>query len=262
MPCHDFANPELDMALGVFISIVGDTLGDSLRSVILYGSVAFGDLAPGYGDLDFVAITDNDIAHDRREALIQARRPLRSGLYGVYAHMIEGAFLPRHMTCPASAGRAVWWGTSGERLWETNLLGWFDSLGIRERGMVIHGEDLRCEFLAPAREQLAAQADRFVGTARRHGRGGELHSVDWLLTAARMLYWLKEGELASKSHAADWAYANATGDWRAHLPKAAWLRRNPDQAQSGDVIAWLGTLDAPIQEACCEVEAELWKTGI
>ena len=128
--------------------------------------------------------------------------------------------------------------------------------------MVIHGEDLRREFPTPARGQLAAEAARFVSTAGRHGTSGELHSVDWLLTAARMLYWLKEGELASKSHAADWAYANATGDWRAHLQKAAWLRRNPDQAQSGDVIAWLGTLDAPIQDACCELEAELSKIGI
>lgn len=211
----------------VFVSIVGDALGDTLRSVILYGSVAFGDLAPGYGGLDFVAIVDNDIADDRREALIEARRPLRSGLYGVYARMIEGAFLPRHMTCPQSAGRVVWWGTSGERLWESSWLGWFDCLGIRKRGVVIHGEDLRCEFPTPTREQLAAEAARFVATVRRHGRGGELHSVDW----------------------------------RAHLQKGAWLRRNPDQAKSGGVIAWLCTLDAPIQEACCELEAELSKTG-
>lgn len=140
--------------------------------------------------------------------------------------MIEGAFLPRHMTCPQSVGRSVWWGTSGERLWESNWLGWFDCLGIRERGMVIHGEDLRREFPAPTREQLVAEGTKFVGTVRRHGRGGELHSIDWLLTAARMLYWLKEGDLASKSQAADWAYANATGDWRAELPKAAWPRRS------------------------------------
>jgi hypothetical protein len=194
--------------------------------VILYGSVGLGDLAPGYGDLDFVAITDGDIADDRREALIEARRPLRSGTSGDYARMIEGAFLPRHMTCPQSVGRSVWWGTSGERMWESNWLGWFDCLGIRERGMVIHGEDLRREFPAPTREQLVAEGTKFVGTVRRHGRGGELHSIDWLLTAARMLYWLKEGDLASKSQAADWAYANATGDWRAELPKAAWPRRS------------------------------------
>jgi len=88
LPCHDFANPELDMALGVFISIVGDTLGDSLRSVILYGSVAFGDLAPGYGDLDFVAITDNDIAHDRGEALIESPRILVTSVVSKRRHML------------------------------------------------------------------------------------------------------------------------------------------------------------------------------
>ena len=66
----------------------------------------------------------------------------------------------------------MWWGTSGERLWESNCLGWFDCLGIRERGKVIHGEDLRREFPAPTREQLVAEGTRFVGTARKHGRGG------------------------------------------------------------------------------------------
>lgn len=257
MPCCDLGNPELDLALGVFLSIVGETLGDALRSVILYGSVALRDLAPGYGDLDFVAITDDDIADDRREALIEARRPLRSGTSGDCARMIEGAFLPRHMICPGSTGRAVWWGTSGERLWESNWLGWFDCLGIRERGVVIHGEDLRREFPVPTREQLVVEGTRFIVTARKYGRGGELHSVDWLLTAARMLYWLKEGELASKSQAADWAYTNATGDWRAELPKAAWLRRNPDNAETGEVVVWLCTLDVSIQEACCELEAQL-----
>ncbi len=171
MPCYDFGNPELDLAIGVFLGTIDETLRGTLRSVILYGSVALGDLAPGYGDLDFVAITDNDIADDRREALIEARRPLRSGPYGVYARMIEGAFLPRHMTCPGSAGKAVWWGTSGERLWESNWLGWFDCLGIRERGVVIHGEDLRCEFPTPARDRVAGHAGR-ADTRRLLRTGG------------------------------------------------------------------------------------------
>lgn len=147
MPCYDFGNPELDLAIGVFLGIIDETLRGTLRSVILYGSVALGDLAPGYGDLDFVAITDNDIADDRREALIEAHRPLRSGPYGVYARMIEGAFLPRHMTCPGSA---------------------------------------------------------------------------------------------------EWSYTGRTCDASSRLQP---------------VIAWLGTLDAPIQDACCELEADLSKMG-
>jgi hypothetical protein len=78
--------------------------------------------------------------------------------------------------------------------------------------MVVHGENLRREFPAPTRERLVAEGIKSVGTARKHGRAGGLHSIDWLLTSARILYWLKEGELASKSRAADWAYANAAGD--------------------------------------------------
>ena len=99
------------MALGVFISIVGDTLGDSLRSVILYGSVAFGDLAPGYGDLDFVAITDNDIAHDRGEALIESPRILVTSVVSKRRHMLYNNYqnclqvvVPSHICVIISRG--------------------------------------------------------------------------------------------------------------------------------------------------------------
>lgn len=252
-----FTDPAIEAALQAFLGFARDALGCAPRSVILYGSITWGDLAPGYGDLDFVAVVDDDIEDDRRHALMQARKPLRSGRFGVYGEMIEGAFLPRHMLCPGSAGRAVWWGTSGERLWDANGLGWFDCLGIRERGIVVRGDDLRHEFPVPSPEQLVAEAARFTGIARAHGKAGELHSVDWLLSAARALYWLKEGALTSKSHAAEWASQNAMGDWSTRLPRAAWLRRNPDRVRYDEVIAWLGTLRGPIEQACDEIEREL-----
>ena len=51
---------ELDRTLATFLGMLEDFFGDRLVSVVLYGSVVFDDLAPGYGDLDFLAVVDDD----------------------------------------------------------------------------------------------------------------------------------------------------------------------------------------------------------
>jgi predicted nucleotidyltransferase len=252
-----FSDPQLDMALELFLRIITDFFKNQLVSVILYGSIVFDDLAPGYGDLDFLAVVTGDLSEETDQQLIELRKPLRSGEYGELAKMIEGAFLPRHMLNPANTGMAFWWGTSGEKMWQSNQLGWLVLHTIHERGTVIWGEDVRHEIPAPTREQLLQDVGEFCRTIKKHGKGGRLHSVDWLLTAARELLWLKERRLSSKSEAADWGYRHATGAWREHLPRAKELRKNPALASSAEWQQWLGQLTAPIREAGEELEREL-----
>ena len=90
-------------------------------------------------------------------------------------------------------------------------------------------------------------------------RGGDLHSVDWLLDAARQLLWLREGRLSSKSEAADWGYRHARGAWREHLPRAKRLRLTPALALSPESRQWLDSLTAAIREARDEFARELEK---
>ena len=93
---------------------------------------------------------------------------------------------------------------------------------------------------------------------RRFGRTqAPLTSGDWLLTAARLLLWLREGRLSSKSEAADWGFTNARGQWRTLLPQAKRLRLDPSLAESPDTKRWLDTLAGPIRQACEELEREL-----
>ena len=56
-----FDNSEVNLALEVFLRETVDVLGDDLVSLIIYGSLVFDDLAPGYGDLDFLAVVKDDI---------------------------------------------------------------------------------------------------------------------------------------------------------------------------------------------------------
>jgi hypothetical protein len=173
--------------------------------------------------------------------------------------MIEGAVLPVPMLDPLVNGKALWWGTSGERFWERNKLGWLVLKVIRDNGKVIWGEDIRSKIPIISQENLIKDIKAFTQSLKDHGRGGGLHSVDWLLTAARELLLLKEGRFSSKSQAADWGYIHAKGDWRKLLLKAKEMRLVPSLASSPEAQIWLDGLTEPIQEAYIELEQELSK---
>jgi predicted nucleotidyltransferase len=258
---HQFRNVSLNRALEAFLGLAHDLLGDQLVSVLLHGSVVFDDLAPGYGDLDFVAIVACDVSEETCQRLVELRRPLRAGEHGVFGAMLEGAFLPRELLDPEKTGAAFWWGTGGERAWQRNQLGWFCLHALRTIGIVILGEDVRAEIPAASRDSLLRDAWVECQNIKEHGRGGTLHSVDWLLQAARLLFWLKEGELTSKSKAADWGLDHAKGRWRALLPQAKEIRLHPQLAESPEVKRWLEGLTEAIQKASQEAEQELLALG-
>jgi hypothetical protein len=248
---------ELESALAAFTATARDVLGDRLVSVILYGSVVFGDLAPGYGDLDFLAVVEGDLVQNDCARLTDARMRFRREGANVIERMLEGAFLPRNMLNPEHKGRALWWGTTGERQWAQNQLGAFAIHLVREHGRVIYGEDIRGEIPVMTEGALVNDIRRFCRDAREHGKGGTLHSIDWLFTAARCLRWLRDRRLSSKSEAADWAVTHAPGAWREALPQAKRLRLHPEDAGAPANRQWLSTLAPIIAEASAKVEAEL-----
>lgn len=254
---HSFGDPQLNLTLERFLRMLREQLGRRLVAVLLYGSVLWDDLAPGYGDLDFLAVVEGDLSEADCAELVALRRPLRAGPLGCYAQMLEGAFLPRRMLDPEVAGSALWWGTTGERPWSRSRLGWLVLHVIRERGLLLWGEDVRHEIPPATREALLEDVRAACRSGKEHGRPGSLHSVDWLLTAARLLLWLREGRLSSKSEAADWGAAHAAGAWRAWLPQAKALRRHPSLAGTPETQAWLAGLAEPIAEAYAELDAEL-----
>ena len=81
-----------------------------------------------------------------------------------------------------------------------------------------------------------------------------MKSVDWLLTAARLLKWVADGSMSSKSDAAVWATGHAKGSWRQFLPTAKAIRLQVTLADSPEMRDWLNGLRQPIVEACDELE--------
>lgn len=256
---YQSAHPQLNLTLELFLDRLVEVFGGRLASVILYGSVVFDDLAPGYGDLDFLAVMEGELTDENLQQLTKLRHSLRNGDYGVLAKMLEGAFLPRRMLDPAQTGRAFWWGTTGERAWQENRLGWITLHQIRESGLRIYGEDTRGEIPKITRSQMLGELRALCQSLEDHGKGGSLHSVDWLLLAAWGLYLVKEGKYCSKSQAADWGFEHAAGEWRKQLPRARQLRINPGLAEDGEWKEWLHGLDRPIREAGDELKRELGK---
>ncbi len=249
--------PEANLALEVFLRLVRDELGDLLLSVMLHGSVVFDDLAPGYGDLDFLAIIAGDLGREESGRLTAIRAPLRSGHYGAYCQMIEGAFLPAEMLAPDADGSGLWWGTTGEREWARNELGHLVLHTIREHALVIWGEDIRSRMPEIQRQDILRELLAGCEAARQHATPTSLQSLDFLFTPARELLWLNEGRLSSKSEAADWGYRNARGEWRRHLPRAKFLRRHPQVASCREVREWIAGLGPSILEATDELESAL-----
>lgn len=262
MPALPFCDPDLTRALEAFVEAARTIAGNRLVSVILHGSAALGDLALGYSDLDFLAVTEGELSEEECSRLIEMRRPFRSGEYGIYGQMLEGVFLPRRLLDPDEQGLVAYWGTSGERVKTSSQLGWFALCLIRHHGLIVWGEDVRGEVPEATPEALLADTWALRKDIGEHGLGGGLHSVDWLLMAARALHWLREGKLCSKSVAADWAFAHARGGWRESLPRAKRFRLSPKLAKTEETKTWLASLTPTIQAAGDELEAELcfWPT--
>ena len=251
---HLFDNSEVNLALEVFLREAVDVLGDDLVSVIVYGSLVFDDLAPGYGDLDFLAVVKDDIPESLFGRMSDLRKPLRSGHFGVIATMIEGEFIPRKSLGQPETGQSYYWGTSSDKPRVGSSVVGLVAEVVHELGVVVWGADVRSEVPRPTREQLIADLRHHAPGFRDYARGGGLHAVDGLLTVARMMVFLREGRLSSKSEAAEWAYINAKGAWKEHLPQARQVRLNPWMANLAEIRRWLNDLDAPTQQACDELE--------
>jgi hypothetical protein len=224
---------------------------------MLFGSIAFDDLAPGYGDLDFIALLSDALSDTDARRLIKLREPFRSDYLGVLARMIEGSFLPLNMLEPGTSGKAVWWGTSGERVLDKNEHEALDMKVIQEKGIVIYGEDLRHMFPEIGDADCIIAIKKYQDAMQIRWRPGRLHSIDWLLTCARLIYWLREGRLSSKSEAAGWGHMNLKGDWRRELPKAKELRLHPDRYEMQVVKSWVDSLGDVVKEAAKELGEEI-----
>lgn len=250
-----FKDEKLQETLRIFIQDLRTILGGKLTSLYIYGSSLHNDLSPGYGDLDFLVILSENLNMDEITRLNEQRVIYRNTLEDLYTDMLEGAFLPYQLIFGGS-GQALWWGTKGERIWDKNQLDIFTMYSIKQQGLLIYGE-LQDQFPEISNEEIKQFLVQFSFCMKEHGKGGSLHSIDWLLLTAKFIGWLREGVIFSKSEAADWGLKHLTSDWTEHLLKCKELRKEPTKVDTPEYTSWLTNLESTIFEASKDLDRNI-----
>lgn len=252
----DFQDEKLNQTLSLFLKDMQLILNGQLISVYIYGSALYNDLCPGYGDLDFLVILRNDLASCEVEKLIKQRIFYRTEYPDLYNYMLEGAFLPLRLI-QGETGRALWWGTKGEKVWEENQLDKFTMYTIKNHGLLLFGESQYHMLPVISKEEINQFLIDFVSCMREHGKGGSIHSIDWLLLTSKFMCWLSSGEILSKSQAADWGLKHLKNSWKEHLLKSKELRKDTSKVRMPEYSEWLNKLDSVIIEASNDLDEQL-----
>lgn len=244
---------EISHTISEFVQDLQHILQENIVSVYIYGSVLYDDLCPGYGDLDFLAVVKQNLTNQEIEKLIKQRFCYKNEYTSPYFGMMEGAFLPQALLCREN-GTGLWWGTKSEKLWKENQLDPFTMYTLRQQGLLIYGEPQHHLFPDLSREELVSFLHDFIICMRTYGKGGSLHSIDWLLLTAKFMCWYEDGDIISKSQAADWGLKHIKGPWKEQLPLAKELRKDPEKIKQAEYTSWINSLGPVILEASIEFE--------
>jgi hypothetical protein len=215
----------------------------------LYGSLASGDFDSS-SDIDFVAVTDGEMADDLFSAL-QTLHTRIAASDSRWATELEGSYIPQHALRrydPVHAWHPHIDRGSGDLRLERHDSDWVIQRHIlRELGVVLAGpapqtlidpvspNDLRQAVVTILHNWWAPMLQ---DPSRLQSRGYQSYAV---LTLCRALYTLQTGTVVSKPVAARWAQETLGEGW-GPLIERAWVgRQNPRlEAQPDDVN---GTLD-------------------
>jgi len=213
---------------------VTTALGDSFVAMYLGGSLATGTFKPQTSDVDFVVITEREIADDLAAPLRRAHERITTHP-SKWAQKLEGLYVPRDAarTHGAIAQRCAYLGVGGWFNVGHYQSDWIVQLHlVREHGIVIAGPDpktlidpvtpdeLRASCAAIMRdwEALLSQPERFDAE----------YQVYTVLTMCRVLYTLEHGAVVPKAAAAAWAKERQAGQWGRLIDEAvSWCHGVP-----------------------------------
>jgi hypothetical protein len=237
--------PDVNAILAELLANIRHILGSHLIGFYLDGSLAHGDFDEA-SDIDFVAVTDEQVTSRQFEALYEMHTEMNAG-QSKWAMQLEGSYVwaqalrrydPTHPPQP-NIERGL-----GERLkWEPQGPWWLPHLAIvREKGIALLGppphllidpvsaDDLRQVM----RGVLDEWGVRLLGLpSLMNTRGYQSYVV---LTLCRILYTLQHGNIASKKVAARWAQTELDEAWVGLIERAWADRQHPEGAPAPDNV--------------------------
>jgi len=227
--------PELNRVLGRLVQGVRESLGSNAVAVYLQGSFALGE-ADEYSDVDFLVLTNEELADDQETAL----QAMHAELYedeSAWAQHLEGSYAPKDRFRRVDhERRPCLFLVNGATQLEPDphcnsaYVRWI----LRERGITLFGpspkemidpvagEDLRREAMEGLRE--------YVDWAPEPTKAGPMSR--WkqpylVLTFCRILKTIETGGVASKREAAAWAAESLDAHWRPLIERALADRPDP-----------------------------------
>lgn len=227
-------------------------------SVYLYGSVTLDDFKEGWSDIDIIALTGHKMSADEENTLVPLRQKMMTD-NPIY-RSFEGVILPLDDLISETPSRAVYWGTSGQKITETFTADHFLMKQLTTSAKLLIGNDIRANLREPSYNELVAAVSAHLDCIRTHASttGQTLYSYGWLLDISRCISTLRTGEIISKTKAGEWALENRLCPDETALKYALRAREAPLAAKNAPGLMHVAGMIAPAIQAYADVlEAEL-----
>ena len=226
-------------AINRMVQAISEILSDAVPSIYIYGSAAVDDFRLGWSDIDLFVLTEKAISEGQAKRLLHLRQDLQNENPGnPYYRLFEGGMLSADMFFENHSGRAVYWGTRGERICEKYDLDAFGRMQLFQNSVHLYGKDVRDQIKSPEFSELFEGVKRHHETIRdyAHTTGRSLYTFGWMLDIARCVYTLRTGEIISKTKAAEWAIENHLCPDEDALLFALDVRKNPPEKKKDQKV--------------------------
>lgn len=226
---------------------VRDALGAQFVGLLVHGSLANGDFAPGRSDIDFLVVTEDELSPNEI-ARVQAmhQRLTHSGV--AWADVLEGSYISRRALRRYNAATSFHPALRVDGSFDIDGHGsdWIiQRFLIRRSAIVIDGPDPKAliDEVTPD-ELLAAQ----LGILREwwlpqltdsHRIERDDYQAYAVLTMCRAMYTVTFGDVATKPAAARWAQQSLDAQWSTLIEAALQWREGMSLHRFDDTLAFI-----------------------
>lgn len=232
-----------------------------VNSIWIYGSIVLNDFQLGWSDIDFIALTENEITEKQARDLLMLRQSMLSDESdNQYYRSFEGIIANINEYFTGNYIRLVYWGTSGQRITDSYSRDVFSSFQLSRYGRIVYGNADRSIFREPTRQEIVDAIKSHYETIRKYAQKTDerLYSCGWLLDIARCIYSLRYNDVISKTQAGIWALNVKLFEDEKPLQKALEIRKNPMASKNSEEIkTWLRELGPVVQQYADVLDKEL-----
>lgn len=232
-----------------------------VNSIWIYGSIVLNDFQLGWSDIDFIALTENEITEKQARDLLMLRQSMLSDESdNQYYRSFEGIIANINEYFTGNYIRLVYWGTSGQRITDSYSRDVFSSFQLSRYGRIVYGNADRSIFREPTRQEIVDAIKCHYETIRKYAQKTDerLYSCGWLLDIARCIYSLRYNDVISKTQAGIWALNEKLFEDEKPLQKALEIRKNPMASKNSEEIkTWLRELGPVVQQYADVLDKEL-----